>query len=394
MARKKKAAPAAASAAAPAPEEEHWESAADVRETQLEWLWPQRIVGGALGCVEARKSYGKSTLLNLVASAITSGTALPCDTKQTPGYVLWYAGEEDYDAKVMPRHAAQGGNCRMLKFPKKDERGRRRRIVLPDQMGLLQEAVGKLSLSLIVLDPLVCFVSERINLCADQSIHAVLDPLADLAHSTGVTVLFSRHLTKNRNADVLDQGQGGSAVGGVARSILRVDHPDRRISRRVLRVIACNDAFNPPPLEYWHRGEEGLGIIQDARELKTEDHEPDLEDLDEGEKQQLEDARILLRARCSDKWTPVNDIIQEGKSAAISERTIRRAKAELGFDKRRLGKENPPRWEWGPVPPPPKKEGGGEGVGSLAPDASERIPNENGRKRKSKAAKGGKAAKD
>jgi putative DNA primase/helicase len=328
-----------------------WVSAQKVGNRKIEWLWKDRIVASAMAILEGQKGVGKSTVCASLVAAITGGVKLHGRPVTKPKAVIWLAGEEDVRTQVRPRLQAAGADLKRVHFPAEDERGLRRRVILPAERPALDAAIRHFDAALVIIDPLSSFVAPDTDLRADQSIHACLDPLADLCHATGCTILLTRHVSKNRAADRIDQGLGGVAVAGVARSVLCIDWPDRRCARRVLRVIACNAAAKAPSLEYVLADKDGYPAMADVKEIATSEDDEDGDLADHGERDARNDARNLLRRVLQTEWVSAKQILTESEGAGISPRTLRSAKGELGVRSRRIGKTTPPHWEWGP----PKK---------------------------------------
>ena len=327
---------------------DQWEAAANVAVKPLRWLVPGRVVQGAVAIIEGHKGVGKSTFLAALVASITRGRPMVGRKRLTRGCVLWSAGEEDPASVVRPRLAAAKADLAAVHFPAAGDGGRRRRLALPYSLGALRQAVEHYRPVLLILDPLSSHVPPELDLRNDQGTHQVLDPLADLAHDTGCTVVLSRNLVKSRDVDRVHAGLGGAAVGGVARSVLAIDWPDRAQSKRVLRVIACNLVGAAPPLEYRIEDRGGWGVMAGARELTPDQDDANAALLDDAERDVRADARLLLTRLVSAEWVPVGTIIAEANAASISERTLRSAKVDLGIRSRRVGANSPAYWEWGP----------------------------------------------
>jgi hypothetical protein len=303
---------------------------------------------GTVAILESRKGCGKTSLAATIAAALTTGRALLGRRKGKPADVVWVAGEVDHDLEVEPRLLAAGADLARVHPPAKDETGIRRRVYLPYQLGQLADAIRHWGCVLCVLDPLSSIVPPEVDLRSDQAVHSVLDPLCHLAAQTGCTMLCTRNLTKDRGADRLDQGLGGAGVAGVARSLLAIDWLDTRDTLRTLRVVRCNEAGSTPPVEY-HMIAEGEQVVCTGwRTVPADEDDPQAEGLDAADRDVRADALLLLRRLIGDEWVSAQTVMMEASSAAISERTLRAAKAELGVRSRRSGRVMPAYWEWGP----------------------------------------------
>lgn len=325
-----------------------WESAARVKRQPVNWLVPGRILAGTVAVLEGHKGVGKSSLCCALVAAITRGKAFVGRKKMPKGAVLWSPGEEDAATVVRPRLEAAGADLDRVHFPAANELGVRRRMMLPGCCAYLRSAIDHYGATMCILDPLSSHVPPEMDLRSDQSIHQVLDPVADLAYSTGCTVVITRNLVKAQGVDRLHAGLGGAAVGGVARSVLVIDQPDRKLSRRVLRVVVCNLSPHGTPAIEYHLEDKGWPVVAKLREVPSDQDDEAADLLDASERDVRADARILLRRLLGNEWVSVSCIRSEADNASISERTLRSAKTELGVQSRRVGTSTPAHWEWGP----------------------------------------------
>lgn len=336
---------------------EQWVSAATISSERVNWLWPQLIVGNALAIVEGDKGVGKTTLLAAIVAAVTNGTKLLGRRKGPLASALWLAGEVPYDSFVTPRLIAAGADMSRVQYPAKDSRGFRRRLILPNQVGLLEKTITHFGAKVAVIDPLASFTSPESDLRSDQSTHQTLDPLIDLAGATGCAIILSRHLSKDRSGPRICQGLGGAAVGGAAQSVLAIDWPDRKSARRILRAVACNPARELLCMEYSLKDQGGAPVMHATRWLSAEEDDEEGNQLDVGERDVRGDARRLLRLVIGKEWISVPSILKEAQNASISERTLRTAKAELKIPTRPNRRSVPRCWEWGPPKGGWKEEG-------------------------------------
>lgn len=323
------------------------ESAKSMKKAKASWLLPNRIVRDALCVVEGQKCVGKSTFLTEMAVAVTTGKPFLGKRKTKPGNVLWFPGEEDAIVSVRPRLEACGADLSRVFFPSKNEKGRRRRMKLPTDIDFFDRLIQELDVCLAIIDPLSSYVDTKCSLKDDQQIHEVLDPVADVCHSSHVTTIVTRHLKKGRGGNKLDNGLGGVAFAGVARSVLLIEHPEEKQPERYLRLVACNLTSPQPAIQYEISGKNGYGFMDNIKFLSFEEDREQEETPDRGERDAKADAITLLTEALAEGPQPFKYLLEEARSAGISERTLRTAKVEIGLETKRNGAAEPPRWEWG-----------------------------------------------
>lgn len=347
MAKSKRPPPDAGDADTSGDPQYRYDTIDQVRTRKPSWLLPDRIVRNALAILEGDQGSGKSTLISALVASITTGRRWWSRPKQAPADVLWLAGEEDPASAIRPRLEAAKADMTRVHLPAREEDGSDSRIWMPGSVPRLRAAVDTLHLSLIIIDPLVCYVSADCDLTSEGGARAVVDPLNQLALETGCCVLVTRHLRKNRTGPRLLHGMGSVAIGATARSIMVIDYPDPRTERRIARPVKWSLCRRPPATEYTlaFSGEvprvDGLCDIAQDADYETGDL------ADAGERDVRADARTLLRRLLTAGWVDTKAVIQEASTAGIGERTLRTAKAELGVRSRRVGSATPAHWEWG-----------------------------------------------
>jgi putative DNA primase/helicase len=348
MAQKKLRAVAPPDDDAPQTIEDQWVSASEIKSRPLTWLLPGRLPDASVVLVEGAKNASKSTFCAALAAAVTRGRPLFGRKRLPKGCVLWSCGEEDPDRHVVPRLLLHDADMARVKFLPLDDLGMRRRIWLPSCIDFLRQSVLYFGVRLIVLDPLSSHVPPEISLKDDQAIHSALDPLAWLSFAVGCCVVLTRNLTKDRTAKRVDRGIGGSAVSGVARSVVVIERPDPAKTTRILRVVVKNVGRDVPPVEYDLEGPGEFAKLVRAREL-TDLPDDDNQDGDEPEERDAIDNAIqLLRALLAGGPVDVQEIQREAEAAMILPRTLRRAKFRLKISHRRVPGSSPAKWQWCP----------------------------------------------
>lgn len=316
----------------------------------LPWLWVGRIQAGALTVLEGRKGTGKSSVCSAICAAIQGKATLPDWVKTSGKNAIWESREESWEATVIPRLAACGGEpsrCGRIMIPIPGS-GKSRHISLPGDTPFLREVIHAGNVGLLVLDPFGSCAAPTIDLRVEQHVRQYLEPLAEVASETGCAMVLIRHLRKGSSGDAREHGLGSVAVGNVARTVLRCDeHPHER-GQRVLSVVSSNNGSVPTTLTYRIEERKGYPVV-----VWTGESQLTAEQIAEGrastaERDEYSDAEKLLAMLIGQEWTSAGAIIAECRSAQVSERTIRRAKSTLGIPSRRVAYGSDALWEWGP----------------------------------------------
>jgi len=316
----------------------------DVQPEKVDWLWLGRIALGKLNVIDGDPGQGKSTLTLDITSRLSTGKAMPSftETRQPAGVVILSA-EDGLADTIKPRLIAAGADCsRILALTTITdvETDEERPFVLPDDLETIKEGVKKVGAKLLIIDPLMAFLSCTVNSHRDQDIRRVLHLLANLAEDTGVAVVVIRHLNKSSTGNSLYRGGGSIGIIGAARSglLVAVDPDDE--NKRVLASTKCNLAKKPESLSFHLEDCNGVSKVAWGG---TSTHNADTLLASNEEQGALEEAENVLESILANGAVLANDVKREAKEAGVSERTLYRAKAKLKVES---FKEGLKAWYW------------------------------------------------
>jgi AAA domain-containing protein len=199
------------------------------------WLWRPRIPHAALTLLLGDPYLGKSLLSCWLAARLTTG-----DLTGMPGVVLFSNVEDSYAARVKPRLIAAGANLeRVYHFdPRLD--GAEDGLWIPDDLPHIEEQIAHRGADLLVIDPVMAHLPEKIDSHKDQSVRRALAPLQRIAEEHDTAVLGLIHPNKSLGREVLRRSGGSMGFQGAARSGLLLardpDDPEGEDGRR--RVLA------------------------------------------------------------------------------------------------------------------------------------------------------------
>jgi hypothetical protein len=231
-------------AAPPSPRAFKLTKLSEVQARPIRWLLPGRIPYGAVTVLAGRPGEGKSQFTIAAASALS----------QTGTASIIVGAEDGLADMVRPRAMAADADLDLIQALTIQDMGIESEAGLPGDVPLLERAVKETGAGLVVFDPVMGHIDPEINTHSDQSLRLALAPLARMARSTGVAVVFVAHLNKGGEGTALNRIGGGIAMGGVARSVLffgrhKKDDPFLHGHRRYLTHEKCNGARLAPALE-------------------------------------------------------------------------------------------------------------------------------------------------
>lgn len=229
---------------------------ATVPRREVDWLWPARIPCGAVTLLDGDPGLGKSWLTLDLAARVSRGAPMPAEwagASHPVGSVLLLSAEDDLGNTIRPRLEALGADLERITAWEEVRQGNTTRPpTLPEDLPLLGKCIRDLgNCRLVVLDPLMAYLSGEVDSHKDSDVRRVMYELRRLAEEHQVAIVIVRHLNKLVNvSDPLYRGGGSIGIIGAARSALIVGlHPEDD-SQRVLARTKGNLCAEPDALAY------------------------------------------------------------------------------------------------------------------------------------------------
>jgi AAA domain len=321
----------------------------DIRPQAISWLWPAYVPRGKLTLLDGDPEYGKSLITIDVAARLSRGRPLPDGSAGGPvRRTLFLQAEDSAEDTLRPRLEAAGADFEHVFVIGRDG-PYSRPVRLPRHLRRMEELIRAESVDLVVLDPLVGFLTRATCVSNDQMVRQVLGPLAATAARSGVAVMMVRHLNKTGKQKALYRGGGSIGIAGVARSAMLVtDHP-RVKGERVLAVTKANLAERPPSLAYRVvPNPVGQPVVEwtDILEMTADEA---LHPTDEPKQPEIGVLRAVewLVEYMSVGARPAREVIDAALAAGISERTLERAKGPADVISKLVSEGGKPKqWMW------------------------------------------------
>ena len=321
-----------------------------VEPEEVEWLWPSRLALGKLALVDGDPGLGKSVVTLDLTARVSVGKVFPDGAECEPGGVVLLSAEDGLRDTIRPRLDAAGADVsRILALATvPDENGHDRLLSIPEDIPLIEKEMKRVGARLLVVDPLMAFLSGETNSHRDQDVRRALAPLASLAERTGACVVVVRHLNKASGNNPLYRGGGSIGIIGAARMAFVVGKDPQDENRRVL-ASTKNNLAKPPKSLMFTLEEAESGAVRVNWLGNSEISAKDL--LATPQDQEHADARSeaveFLRDVLADGPVPARDIVQNAKDARIAEKTLRRTQKILGvvpYRESEAGKRGAGRW--------------------------------------------------
>jgi hypothetical protein len=330
------------------------ESFARVRTEQTRWLWAGRIPLRAPSLLVGREKLGKSTLTVELAARLSRGR-LPGDLAGHPSSVLLLSYEDSPGSTIKPRLLAAGADPALIFQATAQRDGLRDLVSLPDDVDNIAAIVQEHKCRLVIVDPFSASLSGDVNSHRDQDIRRAIASLAQLAEVEDAALLLVAHFNKAAGGDSLTRVLGSRGLTAASRSVLvfgRAPDTEDGSPERVLAHAACNLAAEAPSLACRIEPrviDTEAGIVETSRLVLLGEIDACADDLlayrSEDERSDREIAADWLEDELADgEWRKAAEIKAGAKADGIAERTLHRARVQLGVEDRREG--FPPVGEW------------------------------------------------
>jgi hypothetical protein len=214
----------------------------------VRWKVPGRVPRGKVILIAADGGVGKSTLVRHFVARASTGTpafGLTYDAG-APCSILMLAAEDSFEEVVVPSLVAEGADLDRVHrvfHLQSEPNGKTSRVHIgPEHIEELKEELLKRpDVEIVVIDPVASFVSRaRIDDHKQAELRQVLDPLAELAEATGVTIILIAHLNKGVNEHAVYRIAGSAAYANAVRlAYLVATDPDDE-DRRLLMPVKMN----------------------------------------------------------------------------------------------------------------------------------------------------------
>jgi putative DNA primase/helicase len=319
-------------------------------------LWPGRIYIGKLTTVAGVPDQGKSMVTCDIAARVSRGLAWPDGSGVAPrGTVVFLAAEDDKADTIVPRLAAAGADLSKVKIlnslviSHKDKKQRRTFNIAEDLAELTLLVRRYPDTRVLFVDPTNAFMgtSKENDSFRDSDVRAVLGPLKEWAEEHGVAVVLITHFKKGGTGRALDQVMGSLAFVALARSswafLEEKDEAGEPTGRKLLAKIKQNITAPVDALACHIEGVELSNGLSSAKIVWEEAVEGNADMIMSGAgSQKLSIAKAFLLGTLAEGPVAASEVLADAKRSGIAEKTLNRAKKELGIVSTKLAGA----WHW------------------------------------------------
>jgi RecA-family ATPase len=265
---------------------------ADIRPEPVRWLVPNYVLLGKLVLLAGDGGHGKSTLTIDEAACPTTGR--PCFgleyTPPEPCEVLLVGGEDGYEGTVVPRAHTAGADLARIRrvdgLPGAD--GKVAPFGLHHFEAIRAELTRRPLVRLVVIDPAGAYIGRAgVDEHKDADLRALLDPLAEVASRSCVTIQLVKHLVKGATAKAVYKVSGSAAYCNAVRAVFLLAPSPQDEELKLLMPVKFNLGPKPKVLGF-RRAALTAGQQQEVLARMP------LDQLDEGDRQRLAEQMTRL----------------------------------------------------------------------------------------------------
>lgn len=299
------------------------ERLSNVEAKKMDWIWLNRIPKGTVTNVEGNGGEGKSMIMADICSRLSNGTRLPDDeTDRPPHKILLLSAEDDPGAVLRPRFDAHGANLENILF---DDQAM---ILNAEGLDALRSAIERHLIDLIVIDPIVSFLGQKLDMNSGNDVRSVLQPLIQMGRDLGCTFVIVRHFNKGKEGAANQRGAGSVDFRNAARATLQVIKGE---DRNWLAMDKTNYGVKAKSVAFTIEQVNGVGKIawgeisdKTADQLHGESHAAVVG------QSALDEAIEFLENELKDGPRPAGEVSRNARDLGIKDATLRRAKEKAG----------------------------------------------------------------
>jgi hypothetical protein len=336
--------------------------ASEIKPKSVLWGWEDRAPAAHLTLIPGREGIGKSLLLIWITANLTRGTLPGCYFGQ-PRSVFYCATEDSWQHTIVPRLMAAGADLeRVYRIDVETVEASTGastviELTMPRDCDLVSAEVKRLEVAMIALDPLMSVIDQRVDTHNDRDLRTALEPIGRLASETDCMIVGLAHFNKSGNDDPLNLVTGSRAFTAFTRSIIAMARdPDSEDGQGIISQVKSNlgrlDLSNLTyVIEAFTVYAEDGEACKTARLVFTGESEKSVRDIladvtTAADRSERAECAAWLRDVLDGGPRRTKEIEGEATAAGFSNRTLTRARKQLGVKAGQQATGDQGRNEW------------------------------------------------
>lgn len=308
---------------------------------KTKWLWFPYIPRGKITLMTADPGTGKTFFSLYLAAMVTNGAPFfgqESFAVRVPQTVIYQTAEDGLADTIKPRLLTIRPEANLKFFKAFDES--KRTIDFSSTPEIIEKIMKDQHPALMIFDPLQAYLGANVDMHRANEVRPVLANIGRLAEEYECAVILIMHNSK-MSTDPLYRALGSIDFVGIARSMLIMGkHPDDSHKR-----VVCHEKSSlaaPGDSIVFHIDPSNGGIVFDEfSDLKAVDVLNAKKKTREKPSIRLDEAVEMLRELLGEEgWTELSQVKTLEAASGVSERSMQRAKKELGLETLMIGYGN------------------------------------------------------
>ena len=290
-----------------------------IEPVEVAWLAKPWFPAGKFVLLIGDPGIGKSTIAVSIAAALTTGGRIfGAENGGAVSNLIYQSAEDNVADTLKPRLMAAGADCSKVAVI---EAG----IDISTDIEIIDNAIRETGAKLLILDPLIAYIGKDADLSRAVDMRRLLGGLTVIAEKNSCTLLAVSHMNKASGAKNLYRGLGSIDIAASARSVLLIERSESDPDIRVIKHIKSSLAAEAKPLAF-RIDDNSVVTFLGEYENETSGGESDSLMAD-GKREYAADILLRLLSEGARSSAEIQKVCAD---AGISERTLNRAKRDLG----------------------------------------------------------------
>ena len=309
----------------------------DVEATKTDWLWKPYIPKGKITLMTADPGTGKTYFCLYLCAQVSTGR--PFYGEETPykepQKAVYQTAEDGIADTIKPRLIPMNPNFKNIFTIDESKKG----LSFADEEDKrIENALKTYRPALMVFDPLQAYLGADVDMHRANEVRPVLSRLAILAEKYNCAILLIMHNSKMSSNKALYRGLGSIDIPAISRSMLMLGKNPDNPGEIVLCQEKSSLAAHGKSILFRICPEFG-GIVFDGFSELTADEilSPKKQSRDKPSVTKDQATEELLQLIGERNYCELEEVQQLQEETGISERTMYRAKKDLGIDTVSIG---------------------------------------------------------
>ncbi|MBP1563712.1 MAG: AAA family ATPase [Oscillospiraceae bacterium] len=301
----------------------------DITETSVKWLWYPYIPLGKITIMQGHSGMGKTMLALNIAATLSKGEQLPGDTQsREPINIIYNTAEDGLGDTIKPRLRSAGADLARINTINE----RVNTLTMTDER--LESSVSEIGAKLLILDPIQAYLGAKIDMNKANEVRPIFKQLARVAEDNECAIVLIGHQGKNQMYSEQQSLLGSIDQVAAARSVLTVTKQPNDKMLSLINHTKSSLSAKGKSLSFY--------TDENCKVVWGDFIENGGAEFNDDKSSKRDSAKEFLEAILMSGPVPASGIFMSAAENEITEKTLQRAKKDLGIISFAEGK----KWFW------------------------------------------------